>query len=280
MVINQNNVPSLVNYKQLSSELDRCKKKYCEDQYKEILKQTFFRLAYRAYVNMNDQEAEFARFMKRSPDVSAFEGIVRVAFGALYEYAIIYYAKMYGIVADYNNSAGNYIDLTSSAKDQKVFDVKFQHRKRNIFAGADIKCCTDFRSDDAFYNIAFTHSKIKEMAYFHLQNPQLFNNKSYLISFVPTKSYKVLTGKNYWGNDLFFKSDMLTNNINDLIYIIDLTKLVQMYQQNFYNFNQPINNVNFIINTRLKNYRNDDIYGFRYNSSAIIKFTDFINALK
>ena len=65
-----------------------------------------------------------------------------------------------------------------------------------------------------------------------------------------------------------------------MIYIIDLTKLVQMYQQNFYNFNQPINNVNFIINTRLKNYRNDDIYGFRYNTSAIIKFTDFINALK
>ena len=118
------------------------------------------------------------------------------------------------------------------------------------------------------------------MAYFHSQNSQLFNNKSYLISFVPTKSYKVLTNKNYCGNDLFFKSNMLTNNINDLIYVIDSTKLVQMYQQNFYNFNQSINNVNYIINTRLKNKRNDDIYGFRYNTSAIIKFTDFINSLK
>lgn len=217
MVINQNNVPNLVNYKQLDSELNRCKKKYCEDQYKEILKQIFFRLAYRAYVNMNDQEAEFVRFMKMSPDVNALEGIVRVAFGALYEYAIIYYADMYGIVSDYNNSAGNYIDLTSSVNDQKVFDVKFRHQTRNIFAGADIKYCTDFYSDNAFYNVAFTHSKIKEMAYFHLQNSQLFNNKSYLISFIPTKSYKVLTNKNYCGNDLFFKSNMLTKDRKSVV---------------------------------------------------------------
>jgi hypothetical protein len=200
------------------------------------------------------------------------EANVRVAFGAVYEYIAMETLKnWYGLTVEYNNSRGNYIDL-SEGEEKRVFDIKVKN-KNGLWLGFDVKCCTNYDKDnDSFYNTAFNDHKLRNMAKFFTQDVNNFVNHSFVFAFVPGRinyTYKFM-GEKY---DINYQK----STIDDFVFIVDLNDFITVSYSNTYGCWQTMHGNNYNNVIKALPPQMEGAVGIKYNIPAIYTVQDFIN---
>lgn len=265
------------NFKYIVNEYEQFKKDFNagiigEKDRITLLTNLFNKLAACAHVNSNSQQQQLNRY-KASKKFSAegMEANVRVAFGAVYEYIAMETLKnWYGLSVEYNNSTGNYIDL-SVGEEKRVFDIKAQ-TNNGLWLGFDVKCCTNYDStNDVFYNTAFHETKLRNMAKFFTQDVNNFVNHSFVFAFVPGRlnyNYKFMGEK--------YDINYTKQTIDDFVFIIDLNNFITVKYNNIYGWQTTLGN-NYNVITRCLPPQMHGAVGIKYNIPAVYTVQDFID---